>query len=239
MVVFSAKYRSEAVEIMDDFNLQGGEMKQLLSDLRWVNKWLGGTEISLQGIGMLLNGIPKEKTITLLDIGCGDGELLRQCARYAQKKGHRFRLIGIDANEHILEEAKIRSKAFPAISFQKIDVLSEAYLLPEFDIALCTLFLHHFKHEEIVQLLQKIMERAKVGMVINDLERSRIAFWLFKVISHLFLKTKTARYDGLVSIASGFTKQEIKNIAQQVNAPSSTVTWKWAFRYQWVIKTNV
>jgi len=223
---------------MDDFNLHGAEMKLLLSDLQWVNKWLGGTHISLDGIDDLLKNIPKETPLTIVDIGCGDGEMLRQCATYADTKGHTFQLIGVDANAHILAEAKKRSEAFPTITFQKIDVFSEENSLPDFDIALYTLFLHHFKNEEIVQLLQKINKKAKVGMVVNDLHRSPFAFWLFKGISSLFLKTKTARHDGLVSIARGFTKQEIKNIAQQVNAQTLSVKWKWAFRYQWIIKIN-
>lgn len=66
---------------MDDFNLQGDEMQELLTDLKRVNKMLGGNAISLNGIGQLLEGRPANNTITILDIGCGDGEMLRQCAK--------------------------------------------------------------------------------------------------------------------------------------------------------------
>lgn len=223
---------------MDDFNFHGHDMKLLLNDLQWVNKWLGGTRISLQGISVLLRSIPKERLITLVDIGCGDGEMLRQCAAFALKKGYTFQLIGLDANAHILEEARSRSKQYPNISFQKIDVFSEEKSVPEFDIALCTLFLHHFKNEAVDLLLQNLSEKAKVGIVVNDLARSATAFWLFKGIGVLFLKTKIARHDGLVSVARGFTKTELKKISEGIKATTISLKWKWAFRYQWIIKTK-
>ena len=78
MIRFSSKYRSEQEEIMDDFNLQGEELDLLLNDLRNVNTWLGGTSITIDGIKTLIADRPKNKTITILDIGCGDGAMLRE-----------------------------------------------------------------------------------------------------------------------------------------------------------------
>jgi 2-polyprenyl-3-methyl-5-hydroxy-6-metoxy-1,4-benzoquinol methylase len=238
MVRFSTKYRSEDIEIMDDFDLQGSEMKLLLDDLQWVNKWLGGTKISLEGISVLLKDLPKDRTITLIDVGCGDGEMLRQCADYALKEGYTFQLIGLDANAHILVEAKSRSMLYSNISFQKIDVFSKENSIPECDIALCTLMLHHFKHKAITALLQKLSDKAKVGIVVNDLERSTIAFWLFKGIGFLFLNTDIARHDGLVSIARGFIKEELIKISEGITATTLSIKWKWAFRHQWILKTK-
>ena len=60
MIRYSSKYRSNETEIMDDFDLQGVEMKALLTDLKRVNKWLGGNSITLHGIGQLLIDHPKK-----------------------------------------------------------------------------------------------------------------------------------------------------------------------------------
>ena len=81
MIAFSSKYRSAENEIMDDFDLQGEPMKDLLTDLKRVNKWLGGNAVTLRGLDKLLANHPRNEAVTLLDIGCGDGEMLRQCAR--------------------------------------------------------------------------------------------------------------------------------------------------------------
>ncbi|MGK0296366.1 MAG: hypothetical protein ACI884_002544, partial [Ulvibacter sp.] len=77
MIQYSSKYRSSQSEIMDDFELKGDEMKKVLTDLKNVNKWLGGNNISISGIIKLLPEGAKEQTITILDFGCGDGEILR------------------------------------------------------------------------------------------------------------------------------------------------------------------
>jgi len=235
-IYFSSDHRSSQEEIMDDFNFQGAEMEALLSDLERVNKWLGGNKITLNGIAILLRDVPKNAPITIVDLGCGDGELLRQCAHYGSKFGYDFKLIGIDANEHILSTARKRSIEYQNITYQKLDVTSSKASWPTMDIVLCTLFLHHFSTEGISSLLENLSAKAKVGIVINDLERSKLAFRLFQLFSRLFLKTNTARFDGLVSIARGFKQKELTRLSENIKGTSSFIKWRWAFRYQWILK---
>src|SRR5690606_19241619 len=99
---------------------------------------------------------PINQRITILDIGCGDGEMLRKCAEYGLKNNLNFELIGIDYNKNILEYAKKKSREHPSIKFQKVDVFLQEELLPNCDIALCTLVLHHFGNKKIVKLLKNI-----------------------------------------------------------------------------------
>ncbi len=239
MITFSNKYRSQQVEIMDDLDFQGEEMKNLLGDLKYVNKWLGGNKVTLDGIEKLLRGNSKKEPITILDIGCGDGQLLRNCAKYAENNGLKLKCIGLDFNKNILEYAENQSKDFPNIKFQKVDVFLEEELIPNCDIAVCTLFLHHFSDESIAELLKILLKKSNNGLVINDLQRSRIAFNLFKIVSNLFLKTDTAKHDGLVSIARGFKKSELEHISKKIPNQKSEIHWKWAFRYQWILKKTI
>jgi len=238
MIQFSSKYRSKQTEIMDNFTLKGDEMKMLLTDLKNVNKWLGGNHITINGIQKLLPKLSKDRRITILDIGCGDGELLRECARFADREQYDFQLIGLDANGFIMEEARKRSKNYQNISFIQMDVFSEEIEALDFDIALCTLFLHHFTEPDIKLILGKLISKSKLGVVVNDLQRSRLAFWLFKIVSNVFLKTKIARYDGLVSVARGFKRKELEVLSKAIKKSTSYINWKWAFRYQWIIKKN-
>ena len=236
MITFSSKYRSTQDEIMDDFNLQGEEMETLLTDLKNVNKWLGGNEITISGISKLLNDTSTKETITILDVGCGDGELLRVVSEYVVKRGFKVIGIGMDFNEHILNEARIRSEKFPNLSYIKKDVFTENLEDSTYDIALCTLFLHHFSNDKIVELLTKLTNSAQVGVVVNDLQRSRLAFNLFKIVGGLLLKTKIARHDGLVSIARGFRRKDLQELSRRIPSSESLITWRWAFRYQWILK---
>lgn len=239
MITFSNKYRSQQLEIMDDLDFQGEEMKNLLGDLKYVNKWLGGNKVTLDGIEKLLRGNSKKEPITILDIGCGDGQLLRNCAKYAENNNLKLKCIGLDFNKNILEYAENQSKDFPNIKFQKVDVFLEEELIPNCDIAVCTLFLHHFSDESIAELLKILLKKSNNGLVINDLQRSRIAFNLFKIVSNLFLKTDTAKHDGLVSIARGFKKDELEHISKKIPNQKSEIHWRWAFRYQWILKKTI
>lgn len=236
MIEFSSKYRSRQSEIMDDFNFHGNELELLLTDLKFVNKWLGGNKITAEGIAKLLKHSSEKETITILDIGCGDGGLLRSVTEFGAKNGLKIIGIGVDFNENIIEIAKARSKEFPNLSYIKQDVFSDSFTNLTYDIALCTLFLHHFSNERIVKLLTKLTKGANLGVVVNDLQRNRFAFWLFKVFGAVFLETKTARHDGLVSIARGFTRKELLSLSEAIPDVKATVYWRWAFRYQWNLK---
>ena len=237
MIYFSNSRRSTQAEIMDDFELQGNELHKLLTDLKNVNILLGGNNITLNGIQQLITKEEAHKTIKILDVGCGDGAMLRKIAKWGNIKGYRFELIGIDANPHILKEAKNRSKHYTNISFKQINVFDENKEFPEIDIALCTLFLHHFSDAAITQLVSKLTTHTKIGIVINDLQRSKLAFVLFKLFRIVFIKTKIAKFDGLVSIARSFKKNELLHMSKFIQG-NHNIQWKWAFRYQWVIKNK-
>ncbi|MGK0385820.1 MAG: 2-polyprenyl-3-methyl-5-hydroxy-6-metoxy-1,4-benzoquinol methylase [Patiriisocius sp.] len=235
MIFFSKHTRSRQQEIMDNFSLQGAEMETLLTDLKRVNKLLGGNRITTHGIETLLQQHPTDKNIRIVDVGCGDGELLRQCALWARRNRYQFKLIGIDANPHILKEAALRSLKFPEIEYRVLDIFSKEIKTLDVDICLCTLFLHHFKNKDIVEILNKLISQSRIGVVVNDLQRSRLAFQLFKPFSAIFIRTKIAKHDGLVSVARGFQKKELEELAAKIPVIKHQINWKWAFRYQWLL----
>lgn len=236
MIHFDNNSRSTQKEIMDSLDFQGLEMQNLLQDLKFVNKWLGGNHITFNGIEKLLDHHSVSKELIIIDIGCGDGQMLRNCSHFLKKKGYKAKLVGIDFNANILEYARLQSKDFLDIEFKKVDAFSDENLIPNSDIALFTLFMHHFRKEEIEHLLKSVLLKTSIGLVINDLQRNKLAFKLFVLVSILFLKTKTAHHDGLVSIARGFKKQELEAISKNIPNQKSVIRWKWAFRYQWILK---
>ncbi len=238
MIYYSATYRSTQDEIMDSFELQGPEMEVMLNDLKTVNTLLGGQKITLNGIYRLLQQVPKSELITIVDIGCGDGDMLRKIAEFGKKHFYNFKLIGIDGNDHIIKIAENKSTKYANISFQVKDVFSKGPIFDTFDIALCTLFLHHFKNDAIVSILEKLSAQAEVGIVVNDLHRSRAAFWLFKIFSSIFIKSKIAKHDGLVSVARGFKRKELRALANRIQGTESIIQWKWAFRWQWILQST-
>ena len=231
------KYRTQETEIMDDFSLQGEELRDALDKIANINQLLGGNSLTLHGVKLLLNkskgSIPR--TVTIADIGCGNGDMLRMLARYGKKHSVSFKLIGVDANEFTINYARSLSVDYLNIEYRCLDIFSADFTTLKYDIAICTLTLHHFTDEEIENIIITFNNNAALGIVINDLHRSKAAYMLFKVICSLFKLNRMSREDGLVSILRGFKKQELIDFSKKLNLKKYTINWKWAFRYQWII----
>jgi len=228
--------RTDKAEIMDDFDLQGEELRRTLKDLENINAWLGGNQITINGIENLLAGRSKSTTIRIADIGCGNAAILRKIAEWGRKKEYQFELIGIDANHHAIEIAEELSKDFENLQFKTLNIFSNEFQNMEFDIILCTLTLHHFKDSQIVELLNQLYAQAKIGVVVNDLHRNSSAYILFQAFCAVFVNNEIARKDGLTSILRGFKKEDIKYFTEKIPATQHEISWKWAFRYQWIIR---
>jgi len=231
----NTKGRSEEEEIMDDFDLQGAELKRTLQDLDKVNKWLGGNKITLEGVEKVIASMCFQQPLQIVDVGCGNGSVLKEVAQFGRKKGIKMQLKGIDANPHTIEIARENCGDFPEIEFEPQDVFSEAFAKEKSDIVLCTLTLHHFKDDEIKRLLQVFTEKSQMGIVINDLKRSRLAYRLFQLFCAVFINNDIAREDGLISIKRSFRKKDLLNYGKSLNVRKQEIHEKWAFRYQWIL----
>ena len=231
------KYRSEAPEIMDDFSMKGEILRDALDKIASINQLLGGNAVTLQGVRKLLKNHDLNKEITIVDVGCGNGDMLRTLADYATKHQLRFKLTGIDANEFTITHARNLSSKYLNINYKCCDIF-ETQKLENFDILLCTLTLHHFKDHQIITLLDELKGKIKIGFVINDLHRSAIAYRLFTAICYVFNLNDMSREDGLISILRGFKRKDLINYSTQLNLKNYSIQWKWAFRYQWIVKTT-
>jgi 2-polyprenyl-3-methyl-5-hydroxy-6-metoxy-1,4-benzoquinol methylase len=232
----NTKYRTNEPEIMDDFALEGEILRDALDKIAKINRLLGGNQLTLQGVQQLLKGISKDQEITIVDIGCGNGDMLRALSDYGKNNHYKFKLIGIDANAFTISHAETLSKEYGNISYRCEDIFEAEFKSMPYDIVLCTLTLHHFKDEEILGLMQVFYQNAKVGIVINDLQRSAVAYRLFQALCFVFQLNEMSKEDGLVSILRGFKKAELQQYAKVLQLKKYTIQWKWAFRYQWIIQ---
>lgn len=227
--------RSEATEIMDNFSMEGEILRDALDKIAGINRLLGGNKISIQGVNALLRSGKERGEIRILDVGCGNGDMLRTLADFAIKKQFKFHLTGIDANSFTIGYARQLSENYENIHFQCADIFEEIHSENNYDLILCTLTLHHFKDEEILKLIRSFKEKSRLGIVINDLQRSSLPYYLFIALCFIFRLNKMSKQDGLVSILRGFKKADLQQYSKQLNLKNTTIRWKWAFRYLWII----
>lgn len=227
--------RSNASEIMDDLSMEGQQLHDTLDKIAQINRLLGGNRLTLRGIWKLVKELPAGREISIVDIGCGNGDMLRDLADFADTKGRVFSLTGIDANADTIHHAEILSRHYTEITYRTENIFSPEFAEISGDIFICTLTLHHFSDEEICLLLQKFVTQAKIGVVINDLHRSAIAYRLFQLVCYIFRLDHMPKNDGLISILRGFKYKELRNFSKKLNFKKYSIRWKWAFRYQWII----
>ncbi len=234
-MVLNTKYRSEDPEIMDDFAMEGEILRDALDKIAKINQLLGGNLLTLRAVQDLIAKISRQTEITIVDVGCGNGDMLRTLASYGSKHNLNFRLIGIDANAFAINHARKLSENYSTISFQCEDIFSQTFEELNYDILLCTLTLHHFQDDEIMRIMSVFYANSRIGIVINDLNRSAMAYRLFQALCFAFQLNTMSREDGLVSILRGFKKEELIRFSEKLEFYNYKIQWKWAFRYQWII----
>ncbi|SFW66338.1 methyltransferase domain-containing protein [Chitinophaga sancti] len=233
--MINTSQRTSAPEIMDDFQMEGDTLRQTLDEIAGINQLLGGNRITVQGVRQLLQSIPVDKTVSIVDLGCGNGDMLRTLALKCRKEGRSVKFIGVDANRFTIAHAITLSADYPEIIYHCTDIFSAEFAASKYDIVLCTLTLHHFAEAALKSLLQLLLRNARIGIVINDLHRSRIAYYLFCLFSFVWGLGPMAKEDGRISILRGFKRKELIALAKTLNIVQYTLRWKWAYRYQWII----
>lgn len=234
-MLVNTKYRTDQEEIMDDFTMEGEILRDALDKIAKINQLLGGNKLTLLGVQELLSNIDSYKEITIVDVGCGNGDMLRTLANFGKKNNVNFNLIGVDANKFTISHAVNLSLEYPNISFLCADIFEKEFNDLKYDIVVCTLTLHHFKDIEIEKIMTVFYANASTGIVINDLHRSSISYRLFQLLCFVFKLNAMSKEDGLISILRGFKKADLVAFSKKLNFNNYTIQWKWAFRYQWII----
>ena len=233
------KVRSTEEEIMDDLDLDGEEMEDALVNLERVNNWLQGNAILVKGFKELLafSALKKEKDKPLVvrDIGCGGGDGLRAIAEWGRKQKQTLQLEGHDANAYAVKFARERSLDYPEISFEQKNILAKDYDFTKVDVVCCGLFLHHFREEEQLALLRKCFDEGVQAILINDLHRHWLAYYLFRILCTLLRVPKITIEDGSLSVRRAFKREELENLIKKLEIKKYTLNWRWAFRYRAIL----
>lgn len=229
--------RSETIEIMDDLNCSGPVVDQALRELEFINKWLGGNAVTLSGLNKVLSNC-SQRQLKIADLGCGGGDMLMLISDHLKNKGFKARLTGIDANPNIIAYAEKNTIAYPEINFKSTDILSAEFRKESFDIVFATLFFHHFTSNELIELFKHLNNTTRCGIVINDLHRHSLAYYSIKFLTKIFSKSTMVVNDAPLSVHRGFTREELEEILKGAGISSYSLKWKWAFRWQLVIKTG-
>ncbi|MDN3689585.1 methyltransferase domain-containing protein [Cyclobacterium jeungdonense] len=219
-------------ELMDDLHCSGKELEQTLRELRTINRLLGGNKVTTSGIRTLV-GKKNRRPYSVADLGCGGGDMTLVMKDWSIRNGYRLRIIGIDANPNIISLAKEKVQLnYPEIEFRQGNVFDTDYLTEEVDIQTCTLFMHHFTDDELVQILINLKGNTKIGMVINDLHRHFLAYHSIKWLTTAFSRSQMVKNDAPLSVLRAFSREDWKRLLRAAGIEKYKISWHWAFRWQ-------
>ena len=227
------KTRSIQKELLDQNDIPTLDLNQNLLELNIINTWLGGHQVTLNGLKQFK--LKKNIVYTLIDIGCGGGDNLIYIAKWARKNGFKFNFIGVDLKKDCIEYAKNQAKDFPEITFIQADYNDLPKLNIQFDFALACLFTHHLQNLEIIKLINWCNLNAKQGFIINDLHRHFLAFYSIAWLTQLFSKSYLVKNDAKLSVARGFVKKDWNQILEKSNVQLSNINLKWAWSFRWLV----
>lgn len=216
-------------ERIDTGDYTSEEYNVCLSELRFINRWIGDTWALRK---TLLQEITEKnlQEFSVLDVGAGSGELLREIANFAQKTKRKVKLLGLELNEMSADSIVSESENFTEISAIRGNALSLPFDDKSFDYTICSLFTHHFTDENIVEILKEFSRVSRRGIFVIDLHRHPIAYGLYKSFCVAFRISRLVREDGSLSVLRGFKPNELNDLAEKANLENVSVERHFPFR---------
>ena len=83
------------------------------------------------------------------------------------------------------------------------------------DVATCSLVLHHLEPAEAAQALRELGRVARVGVVVNDLVRTRLGLLGAHTVIRVLTRNAITRHDAVMSVRRAYTRRELLGLVQE------------------------
>lgn len=204
-----------------------------LAEVRLVNRWLGGTAVSL---GFLRNRpeLRRGAHATLLDVATGTADIPLAQLRWAGRHGIGLEITATDLSEEILSHARRHVTHEPRIRLEAADATSLPYPDASFDYVTCNLALHHFPPVVAVRVISEMYRVASRAILVNDLVRSRPAYWSARLLFGLATRNPLTSHDGPLSVLRAYTVEEVRALGEAAGLMDFRVRTRPVFRLELV-----
>lgn len=215
--------RRSTPEFLDDLSTDLAAVARSARDIATCNRWFGGTTALLAELRLLWPSLRPDAT--LLDIGCGVGDLPAAAKASAAAAGVNLTVYGLDRRDLLAAHAAAHTDSA---------VVADAFAIPlrdaSIDIVTACQFLHHFSDTQIAGLAREMNRVARRRIVISDLRRSWVAAGGLWFASWPLRFHPITRHDGVASVLKGFIPRELGATLQHATGRDVSVTQRPAFR---------
>lgn len=217
--------RLQTEELMDDPALPEATYRAVLADLAKVNRITMAYRPTLAFLERALAG---RKSFKLLDVGFGQGDMLREIALWTKKRGIEAKLVGVDLNPRSEQAAREATPAELPIAYRTgdyVDLIGERW-----DFVISSLVAHHMTRDELVLFLRFMESEARAGWFVNDLHRHGLSFMGYPVLATLAGWHRIVRLDGRTSIARSYRPDEWDELLTEAGIAEARVERYFPFR---------
>jgi SAM-dependent methyltransferase len=210
----SMKRAEHAAEMLDG-PIPLTDLAGCLADLARLNTIFGGRFLTVKHIERLLDGVPRDRTITVLDVGTGGADIPCAVARWARRMGRRIRILAMDRDAATLAVARRVTASYPEIALLQGDAQALPVRLGSIDVVISALTLHHLEPSAAVPALAEMDAAARRGILVNDLMRSRAAYCAVWLATRALTRNPISRHDGPLSVRRAYTPGEVRALCEK------------------------
>ena len=201
---------TQARELMDDPDCNSDALERTYHHFRVVNALVSGWRRVYTG--RLRPLLSPHRTTTLLDIGCGGGDVPRAFARWAARDGLALQITAIDPDPRAAAFTAAQP-AVPGLTFARTTSSELVHAGARFDVVTSNHLLHHLESAERDALLADSQVLARALALHNDISRSPVAYGTYLVGTWPW-RRRTAdstfiHDDGLLSIRRSYRPAEL------------------------------
>jgi 2-polyprenyl-3-methyl-5-hydroxy-6-metoxy-1,4-benzoquinol methylase len=219
-------HRSKQVEWLDGNNIDPIELEDVLRDLARFNKSFLGHYPVLEWLSRATADVATGVPLTIIDVGCGYGDLLRAIRCWSRRRNLNLTLRGIDLNPETVRIAKAATDPADQIEFKVMNIF-ELPQMEQFDFIVSSLVAHHLTDQEIVEFLTLMEKRAHRGWFIYDLQRHHFLYRFIGLVGRFFRLHPMVIKDGQLSVSRSLTRGEWRERIAAANIPPSDLSIRW------------
>src|SRR5579883_1604099 len=210
------KHRALQAEYFDALDRPAEEIAESYAMLARVNRFFSHAAPFQRFLPTLLNEA-RCHSLTVLDLGAGDGSLGDQLTRWATARGWDWRFTNLDLNPQVV---RLNPKARWVIG----SALQLPFQDQAFDIVIASQMTHHFmSDEEVCRHFQEAWRVTRHALFFNDLHRNAALYSLLWVWLRIFRLPKHFRSDCLLSVRRGWRTAEWRKLAGQAGIPNARI----------------
>jgi len=221
--------RQREPEIMDDPSLAPREHERALRGLARLNTCSGNVWTLWHPIRRLANSL-NTKELRVLDVATGSADNPIALWELAQRAGYNLQVDGCDISDVAIESSRKRAARDKApCNFFRLNVLEDS-LPHDYDVIMCSLFMHHLDRDQAIAVLRKMSAATKHLVLVNDLVRNYKNLLMVSVATQVVSRSHVVHFDGPASVRAAFTPTELYSIASDAGLQNAIVKERFPCR---------